>query len=517
MKENHPLPSGLPEGQRPEIGLAPAHLELLAKLGDTVPRSLDIPSQRRIFVNRGLPMADVELIGFDMDYTLALYNQHNLERLSIECTIKKLIEKHGYPDEIRSLEYEQQFAVRGLVVDRNYGNVLKMDRFGQVERVYHGRRLLGPDDVHMLYQTERIRLSHPRYAWIDTLFALPEAVMYARLVAFFDEREERIKYGKLWQDIRDSIDEAHRDDSLKSVIRRRLSEYILSDPDLASTLHKFRSAGKRIFLLTNSAWDYTDAVMRYLLDGVLSAYPSWRNFFDIVVVSGQKPAFFTEKNPFLELDPNGQVKGVAEGQFQRGRIYQGGNIADFEAMAGQRGNRVLYIGDHIYGDMLRAKKSSVWRTAMVVQELEREVELLSRHADELKRIETLERQCTRLDPEITYQQQLVRMLSRVEDGNGIDRQVLDRARQEAKRRLDELRTSMKQASTEMSVIDERIYRDFNPYWGAIFRAGLENSRFGQQVEDYACVYTSRVSNFLAYSPLRNFRSPRDFMSHENQP
>ena len=55
---------------------------------------------------------------------------------------------------------------------------------------------------------------------------------------------------------------------------------------------------------------------------------------------------------------------------------------------------------------------------------------------------------------------------------------------------------------------------FNPYWGAIFREGTENSRFGEQVEDYACVYTSRVSNFLAYSPLRYFRSPRDHMPHE---
>ena len=43
---------------------------------------------------------------------------------------------------------------------------------------------------------------------------------------------------------------------------------------------------------------------------------------------------------------------------------------------------------------------------------------------------------------------------------------------------------------------------------------MENSRFGEQVEDYACVYTSRVSNFLAYSPLQYFRSPRDHMPHE---
>jgi hypothetical protein len=48
----------------------------------------------------------------------------------------------------------------------------------------------------------------------------------------------------------------------------------------------------------------------------------------------------------------------------------------------------------------------------------------------------------------------------------------------------------------------------------MFREGTENSRFGDQVEDYACVYTSRVSNFLSYSPLRFFRSPRDQMPHE---
>jgi len=55
---------------------------------------------------------------------------------------------------------------------------------------------------------------------------------------------------------------------------------------------------------------------------------------------------------------------------------------------------------------------------------------------------------------------------------------------------------------------------FNPYWGLMFKEGTENSRFGEQVEQYACIYTSRVSNLLAYSPMQYFRSPRDFMPHE---
>src|SRR3954454_12683229 len=110
-----------------ESGKAEAHLELLEALGHTVPRALDIERSRRIFVNRNLKMDEIDLIGFDMDYTLALYNQRNLEELSIRCTLGKLVEKRGYPAEILDLEYERHFAVRGIVIDRKYGNIFKMD------------------------------------------------------------------------------------------------------------------------------------------------------------------------------------------------------------------------------------------------------------------------------------------------------------------------------------------------------------------------------------------------------
>ncbi len=504
---------------------AGAHLELLEALGQAVPRTLDIPRARRIYVNRNLRMDEIDLIGFDMDYTLALYKQQNLEKLSIQATLEKMIAKRGYPDEIRSLGYDAKFGTRGLVVDRKFGNIFKMDRFGHVGRVYHGRKLLDKDTRHALYRTQRIRLSQPRYAWIDTLFALPEAVMYSEIVELLESRGGRVRYSKLWQDIRECIDEAHRDDTMKSIIKANLGDYIERDADLAPTLHKFRSSGKRLFLLTNSAWDYTDAVMSWLLDGALPAYPSWRSYFDIVVVSGSKPAFFTERHPFIELNSDGKPRGTHSGPFLRNRIYQGGNIHDFEANAVGGGDRVLYIGDHIYGDMLRAKKSSVWRTAMIIQELEQELTDIETHKGELGRIDGLERQCIRIDSEINYQQLLLRSLQRLGEENGAGqseetprppqpRETVEAAKREAKRRLDELRSTMKSASTELEQLEQSVDNAFNPYWGAIFREGTENSRFGAQVEDYACVYTSRVSNFLAYSPLRYFRSPRDHMPHE---
>ena len=63
-------------------------------------------------------------------------------------------------------------------------------------------------------------------------------------------------------------------------------------------------------------------------------------------------------------------------------------------------------------------------------------------------------------------------------------------------------------------IEADIDRAYNPYWGSVFKEGNDNSCFGRQVERYACLYTSRVSNFRFYSPVQYFRSPRHWMAHE---
>ncbi len=186
-------------------------------------------------------MAGIELIGFDIYYTLALYQQDRLEQLSIDLTLKKLIENHGYPPDIQTLTYDPARAIRGVVIDRNLGNVFKMDRHGHVGRVFHGFTELSKDERNMAYRRIRIRLSSPRYAWIDTLFGLPEAVMYQTLVDWYDRSGRQISYRDLFDHIRASIDEAHRDDTLKNVIKAEMPSFVSKDAKLAETLHKLRS------------------------------------------------------------------------------------------------------------------------------------------------------------------------------------------------------------------------------------------------------------------------------------
>lgn len=485
------------------------------------PTLSDTPVARQVFVNRNLNMARVELIGFDMDYTLAIYHLRRLEQLSYDLTVDRLVNQCGYDESIRAIPYDHHFVLRGVFVDKLRGNLLKIDRFGHVGRAYHGRRLLTDDEIQRLYRNERIRMKSTDYAWIDTLFALPEACLLAGIIDLYETKLNReLDYRKLNDDIREAIDTVHRDNSLKTLIRKEISKYIFKDEELGPALHKLRSGGKRLFVLTNSLWDYTNAVMSYLLDGVLPEYPSWRNYFDFIVTGGAKPAFFSEQRPFLVVDPaseDNKILGEATA-LERGKIYQGGNLLDFERFTGHAGESVLYVGDHIYGDILKSKKTSMWRTCMIVQEIEDELSYLEVRRAEVDRLQEIEQLQARLDDEIAPRKaQLNQIERRLERENPPPRlrEELEANFKAVKGELDRLRRAMRECTEIAKILEADIEKGFNPFWGLHFKEGNENSRFGEQVEQYACLYTSRVSNFVFYSPLHWFRSQREVMPHES--
>ena len=54
----------------------------------------------------------------------------------------------------------------------------------------------------------------------------------------------------------------------------------------------------------------------------------------------------------------------------------------------------------------------------------------------------------------------------------------------------------------------------NARWGLLTRAGNDKSHLTRQIERYADVYTSRVSNFLHATPYAYFRSPRGSLPHD---
>ena len=165
-------------------------------------QGLELAHSRQIYTNRSLKMEEIALVGFDMDYTLAVYSMRQIEELAFHMTLARMVQKRGYPAPLEKLKYDHEFVIRGLVVDKDFGNIFKMDRHNHVGRCYHGRRQLSFDERRALYQTnEKIRLSLPRFAWIDTLFSLPEACLYAEIIEAQEAAGEKVDYHKLYDDV----------------------------------------------------------------------------------------------------------------------------------------------------------------------------------------------------------------------------------------------------------------------------------------------------------------------------
>src|ERR1051325_7020745 len=57
---------------------------------------IDVARKNRVFCNRNLRMDTIEMIGFDMDYTLALYHQDRLQHLAVEPNPQKTVDKTRY-------------------------------------------------------------------------------------------------------------------------------------------------------------------------------------------------------------------------------------------------------------------------------------------------------------------------------------------------------------------------------------------------------------------------------------
>ena len=471
---------------------------------------LTIPRADRVFANRNLRMGGIDWIGFDMDYTLAIYRQAAMDALSIKLMAERLVAR-GYPDFLLELEFDTAFPIRGLLVDTKFGNILKMDRHKLVSKGYHGTKPLNREELEGLYTHRKLQAHTKRYHWIDTPFALCEVTAYAALITALEERNVRVDPRKLFEDVRASIDLAHADGSVYRSVTADLDKYIEKDPNLPKTLHKLRSSGKRLFLLTNSPFHYTDTVMSHLLDQKDGQYVKWRQYFDVVICAAKKPVWFAEGTEFKvrgASQPREEAASqVHDGPLEKGKVYEGGGLRDFERRLSIQGSGVLYVGDHIYGDILRSKKDSTWRTAMIIQELDREVEALEKTALLRVRRRQLYEAQPLLEDELRYFSALLKSAYRAEPPD--PRQIAT-----AKEAVERRRTQMAELEQESDEIRDEIHAAFHPYFGSLLKEMNGLSIFGQQVDLYADIYMRRVSCLGEYSPTQFFRSPHDLMPHE---
>ena len=153
--------------------------------GENIPIG-PVPSAGRVFCNRTLNLRSIRAVGYDMDYTLVQYRVEEWEVRAYEFARQKLLEQ-GWP--VAELRFDPDLVIRGLIIDTELGNIVKANRFGYVKRVFHGTRPLSFEMQRRQYSRTIISLGKARYVFLNSLFSLSEACIYAQLVDLLDSGE----------------------------------------------------------------------------------------------------------------------------------------------------------------------------------------------------------------------------------------------------------------------------------------------------------------------------------------
>uniref|UniRef100_A0A3B3HLW1 5'-nucleotidase, cytosolic IIb n=1 Tax=Oryzias latipes TaxID=8090 RepID=A0A3B3HLW1_ORYLA len=321
-----------------------------------------------------------------VDFTV-IYKSPEYESLGFELTVERLV-SIGYPQELLSFVYDPSFPTRGLVFDNMYGNLLKVDAYGNILVCVHGFNFLRGPDIRERYPNKFIqRDDTERFYILNTLFNLPETYLLACLVDFFTNCDSYtscetgfkngdlfMSYKSMFQDVRDAVDWVHFKGTLKEKTVENMEKYVVKDAKLSLLLSRMNEVAK-VFLATNSDYKYTDKIMTYLFD-----FPHGpQSYFDLILVDARKPMFFGEGTVLRQVDT---VSRQTEKTFLFSET-ESLCLIDFFTVSDHRSSDwmlsllrlldIVYIGDHIFGDILKSKKRQGWRTFLVIPELAQEL------------------------------------------------------------------------------------------------------------------------------------------------
>lgn len=467
------------------------------------------PATRQVYCNRTLNLRAIKAVGYDMDYTLVHYRVREWEGRAYAHLRQRLVAA-GWP--VAGLEFNADMVMRGLVIDKRKGNLVKANRFGYIKQAMHGTRMMGLDELREVYGRILVDLADTqRWMFLNTLFEISEGCMYAQLVDMMDNGELAgvSVYEELYRKVRYTLDRAHLEGALKAEILDHPELYVDLDPDLPLALMDQRESGKRLLLVTNSEWSYTRAMMTYAFDRYLPTGTTWRDLFDIIIVSSRKPAFFAGPQPIYEVVSDDGLLRPFNDKLVPGKIYAGGSAEALEKSLGLDGDQIAYVGDHMLSDAYHSKKLQQWRTVAILRELEDEVAALQSWQEGRAQIEAL--MSEKEDLEHAFSQLRV-LRQRQRSGHGPlpalpgqhDLQVHMNTLRERLLELDAAIAPLVTASNGLH----------NPLWGLMMRTGNDKSLYARVVENHADAYTSRVSNFAYETPYVFLRSLRGSLPHD---
>lgn len=296
---------------------------------------------------RALDLGSIEAVGFDLDHTLALYDDHAVNVLAAMETVP-ILEAAGH----RGASFPTQditSTARGLSMDLRHGNVIKIGADGRVMLARRGEAWLDHDAIAAGYDGHDP--ADESTTWhVNSPFDIPTLWFFSTLGARIRDEADTAYAARVLRDIRRSLDRSHTHGELKRHIERDLARYVAPVSGAVAGLERWKAAGKRLFVVTNSDPRYAARI----LDHVLGA--QWEKLFDLVVTDAGKPRFFAD----AQAAPAPQEAGD--------HMLDYAHAAHVEARLGVEPSRILYAGDNSRADIAPARRRG-WKTVHVVAEL----------------------------------------------------------------------------------------------------------------------------------------------------
>lgn len=313
-----------------------------------------------------------------------------------QALAKYLIEQKGYDVRLRRpLAEDVDFLHKGLVMDVELGNFVKLSAKGQVLRASHGTKPMTTAEITSQYgplrSNEFLRQMaadpieategplHRKYRPFKDYFDLPAALMCARIVDLLDytNGNKPLEKYTFWHDVLCGLVEMFSRDNLKLNIGGYYPK-IKRHPELylqpcGERLKKWLTELKKekvTFLISGSDPEYVQWVASYCLG------TDWRNYFDYIVCASKKPKFFSGQRPFQRWNYTNS-SGVEDEEMQLDEvlpansktIYLRGNWTQLKSSmswcCGVDHPKFLYFGDHLIQDVLAADVSRLDVVAMV--------------------------------------------------------------------------------------------------------------------------------------------------------
>jgi 5'-nucleotidase len=285
-----------------------------------------------------LCLRDVEWLGFDLDHTIVRYRLPALNELVFNCIGKYLVEKKGFDKGIVERGFLPSFPLRGLVLDAFKGNFLVLSASGKVLTGAHGTRTMDaaelkrvyPDGLPTVAEATRRNDKLQGFHAFTTFFDMPTSVLVAHYVDLCDE-QGRTEYIRIAMELLGAFEycfnpENEVDGGYFCEIKSHPDKYLIKCTDsVKQWLQAARTHHVGLFLLTNSLSGYTNFLLKHCFG------EDWRHVFDLVIVGGKKPDFFTKTGDKAHsfhavsehmigepLGPDGLVRGgfVAHGNLR---------------------------------------------------------------------------------------------------------------------------------------------------------------------------------------------------------